>query len=114
MIKNNSKILRQKEVYPYGYVSSISKFKETKLPPKEEFYSKLNNEDISDEDYQHAINVWNTFKCKTIRDYHDLYKSLMSYFWQMYLKTLEKLVLNITILTPLITIHLLVWLGMPV
>ena len=73
IIKNNSKILRQKGVYPYGYVSSISKFKETKLPPKEEFYSKLNNENISAEDYQHAINVWNTFKCKTIQDYHNLY-----------------------------------------
>ena len=60
-LKNNTKILRQKGVYPYDYVSSISKFKETKLPPKEEFYSKLNNENISDEDYQHAINVWNTF-----------------------------------------------------
>ena len=73
IIKNSTKILRQKGVYPYDYVSSISKFKETKLPPKEEFYSKLNGENISDEDYQHAINVWNTFKCKTIQDYHDLY-----------------------------------------
>ena len=39
IIKNDTKILRQKGVYPYDYVSSISKFKETKLPPKEEFYS---------------------------------------------------------------------------
>ena len=73
LIKNNTEILRQKGVYPYDYLSSISKFKETKLPPKEEFYSKLNNEHISNEDYQHAINVCNTFKCKTIQDYHDLY-----------------------------------------
>ena len=27
----------------------------------------------SDDDYQHALNVWNTFNCKPIRDYHDLY-----------------------------------------
>ena len=73
LIKNNTEILRQKGIYPYDYLSSISKFKETKLPPKEEFYSKLNNEHISDEDYQHAINVCNTFKCKTIQDHHDLY-----------------------------------------
>ena len=73
IITHNTDLLRQKGVYPYDHVSSISKFKETKLPPKEEFYSKLNNENISDEDYQHAINVWKTFNCKTIQDYHDLY-----------------------------------------
>ena len=66
-------LLTRKGVYPYDYVSSIEKLYETQLPPKEEFYSKLNDEGISDDDYQHAINVWNTFKCKTIRDYHDLY-----------------------------------------
>ena len=51
----------------------MEKLSETQLPPKEEFYSKLNDEGISDDDYQHAINVWNTFQCKTIRDYHNLY-----------------------------------------
>ena len=71
--KKNVELLTRKGVYPYDYVSSLEKLSETCLPPKEEFYSKLNDEDISDEDYQHAINVWNTFGCKTIRDYHDLY-----------------------------------------
>ena len=71
--KSNTSLLTRKGVYPYDYVSSLDKLSETCLPPKEEFYSKLNDEDISDEDYQHAINVWNTFGCKTIRDYHDLY-----------------------------------------
>ncbi|CAH3161229.1 unnamed protein product [Porites lobata] len=60
-------------VFPYDYVSNLSKLTETQLPPKEEFYSKLNDEDISEEDYYHAIRVWDTFNCKTIRDYHDLY-----------------------------------------
>ena len=46
---------------------------EKSLPPKEKFYSQLNDEGISDEDYSHAIKVWNTFGCKTIEDYHDIY-----------------------------------------
>ena len=71
--KKNVDLLTRKGVYPYDYVSSLEKLSETQLPPKEEFYSKLNDEDISEDDYQHAINVWNTFNCKTMRDYHDLY-----------------------------------------
>ena len=71
--KRNTELLTRKGVYPYDYVSSLDKLSEIKLQPKEEFYSKLYDEDITYEDYQHAINVWNTFGCKTIRDYHDLY-----------------------------------------
>ena len=66
-------LLTRKGVYPYDYVSSIEKFDGTQLPPKKEFYSKLNDEDITDDEYQHALNVWKTFGCKNIRDYHDLY-----------------------------------------
>ena len=72
-MKENVDLLTRKGVYPYDYVSSIEKLAETQLPPKDQFYSKLNDEEISDDDYHHAINVWQTFGCKTIRDYHDLY-----------------------------------------
>ena len=71
--KKNITLLTRKGVYPYDYVSSLDKLSETCLPPKEEFYSKLNDENITDEDYQHAVKVWKTFGCKTLRDYHDLY-----------------------------------------
>ena len=71
--KKNVDLITRKGVFPYDYVSNLSKLTETQLPPKEEFYSKLNDEDISEEDYYHAIRVWDTFNCKTIRDYHDLY-----------------------------------------
>ena len=54
-------------------MTDLIKLSETQLPPKEAFYSKLDEEDISEDDYKHAIKVWNTFNCKTIRDYHDLY-----------------------------------------
>ena len=73
VIKDNSSLLRRKGDYPYDYVISIERLKERKLPPKEAFYSKLDDEEISDEDYQHANNVWNNFNCQTIQDYHDLY-----------------------------------------
>ena len=45
-------------------MDSFSKFKRKKLPCKEDFYSLLTDEDISDDDYNHAKNVWNTFEIK--------------------------------------------------
>ena len=44
------------------------------LPFKESFYSKLNLEDITDEDYCHAQNVWKIkiIKIKILGEYHDL------------------------------------------
>ena len=65
-------LMARKGVYPYDYMDSFEKFNE-KLPSKEDFYSILNNEYISDEDYKHAQNVWNTFKLKSMGEYHDLY-----------------------------------------
>ena len=53
-------------MYPYGYMSSIEKFHEGGLPPKEEFYSKLNDCDITDEDYEHAEKVYKEFDMKTM------------------------------------------------
>ena len=65
-------LMVRKGVYPYDYMDSFDKFNE-KLPSKEEFYSILNNEHISDEDYKHAQDVWNTFSCKNMGDYHNFY-----------------------------------------
>ena len=65
-------LMVRKGVYPYDYMDSFDKFSE-KLPTKEEFYSILNNEHISGEDYEHAQNVWNTLSIKNMGEYHDLY-----------------------------------------
>ena len=48
-------------------------FKEASLPHKESFYSELNNEGITNEDYVYAQKVWNTFNIKNVGQYHDLY-----------------------------------------
>ena len=52
-------------------MDSWERFSETRLPDKENFYSKLNDEHITDEEYAQA--VWEIFECKTLGDYHDLY-----------------------------------------
>ncbi|KAJ4434487.1 hypothetical protein ANN_23049 [Periplaneta americana] len=43
------------------------------LPPKENFFSKLTNEHITEEDYNHAKSVWETFNIQTVGEYSDLY-----------------------------------------
>ena len=74
-IKNNKKLklMKQKGVYPYDYMDSFNRFSEKKLPNKDDFYSILNNEHISDTQYVHAIKAWKKFKLKNMREYHDLY-----------------------------------------
>nr|XP_012563470.1 unnamed protein product [Hydra vulgaris] len=50
-LRNDLDLLLRKGVYPYEWVDSIDKLNETQLPPKELFFSRLNDEGISDEDY---------------------------------------------------------------
>ena len=66
-------MLLRKGVYPYEYMDIWEKFDETALPPKEAFYSNLNLEDISNEDYMHTQKVWDVFEIKTLGEYHDWY-----------------------------------------
>ena len=68
--------LKKKGVYPYDYIDSIERLKETELPPKEKFYSILYQKHISDEEYERAKDVWQKCKCKTFQDYHDIYLKL--------------------------------------
>ena len=65
-------LMIRKGVYPYDYMDSFDKFNK-KLPTKEDFYSILNDEHITDEDYKHAQNVFQTFKLSNMGEYHDLY-----------------------------------------
>ena len=70
---NKFELLLRKGVYPYEYMDSWKRFKEKSLPDKESFYSELNKEGITDENYAYAQKVWNTYNIKNLGEYHDLY-----------------------------------------
>ena len=50
-----------------------AKFNETLLTEKEEFYSHLNVEDITEADFAHAKRVCKNFEIKNLGEYFDLY-----------------------------------------
>ena len=62
-----------KRCFLHEYMGSWERFDGTSLPDKKAFYNQLYLGDITDEDYIHAQNVFETFKLKKLGDHHDLY-----------------------------------------
>ena len=59
----------QKGHFPYEYMDRIGKWEDRALPPKEAFYSRLKNKDISDDDYARCQTVWRDNRMKSMRDF---------------------------------------------
>ena len=66
-------LMSQKGVYPYDFMDSFEKFNQMELPNKDQFYSILYDQHITDDEHDHANKVWNTFMIKRMGEYHDLY-----------------------------------------
>lgn len=65
--------VKRKGIYPYEQMQSFHSLTLTTLPPKEGFYNSISDSYVSDEDYKHAKDVWQHFKCKNMGDYSNLY-----------------------------------------
>ena len=65
-------LISQKGVYPYDFMDSFEKFNQMEPPNKDQFYSILNDQHITDDEYDHAKKVWKTFNIKTMGEYHEL------------------------------------------
>ncbi len=70
------KLIVRKGVFPYDYFTSLDVLNKTELLKREDFYSVLNDEHISEEDYEFYLTINKEFKFKTFREYYDLYLKL--------------------------------------
>ncbi|XP_067215258.1 uncharacterized protein [Linepithema humile] len=80
-------------VFPYEYIDSVDKLRNTSLPSRESFYSSLTGETVSESDYAHATNVWQTFSIEDLGQYSDFYGldpahyyTLPGYTWDAMMK----------------------------
>ena len=69
----NMDLLCKKGIYPYSYMKTFQEFEETCLPPKEAFRNDLTGDDITEEEYKFAQQVWCTMNCESMGEYHDIY-----------------------------------------
>ena len=67
------KCLHRKGIFPYEWLNDKAKLETQKLPQQSDFFSRLKNEHVNQEDYNHALKVWETFQCRSIREYLELY-----------------------------------------
>ena len=63
----------RKVIDPYEYIDDWRKFNETALPEKQEFYSNLNIEEITDTDYMYINIACKDYEIKHLSEYRDLY-----------------------------------------
>ena len=63
----------KKGVFPYEYMDDLKNFNEILLSEKEEFYSNLSIDDITDADYMHAKSVCKDFNLKNLGEHRHLY-----------------------------------------
>ena len=75
MTNDQRELIKQKGYYPYSWVSSFSKFSSPALPPKSEWKNSLDSfaVTLTDDEYNHALNVFQSLNCHNFGEYHDIY-----------------------------------------
>ena len=68
-------MLKRKGFFPYCYIDNFNKLKETKFPPREKWINSIQQYRVSvtEDEYKHALGVFEKFQCETIEDYYSLY-----------------------------------------
>ena len=93
-------LLLRKSFYPYEYMDGWEKFNEEALTEKEEFYSNLNMEDVTDADYMDAKRVCKVFEKKNSVKIMICILKVIRYFSVDVLENFRKICLKIYYLDP--------------
>ena len=72
---NNFELLKYKTCFPYKFITKENIYDEN-LPSIENFYSSLELDDISKEDYNKTLEIYKKLNCKNIKEYLDIYLKL--------------------------------------
>ena len=59
----------QKGYFPYDYMISLDKLKDTELPPHSAFYSLLKQTNISSDEYEYCKQVWDKNNMSTMANF---------------------------------------------
>jgi hypothetical protein len=66
-------LLVQKFVFLYSYLDSFDKLESTEYPNYESFYDNLKDRNIDIKEYERGKKLWDYFKCKSFKEYMELY-----------------------------------------
>jgi len=66
----------EKGIYPYENMTGRDVFKQTSFPSMDAFYLKLKMEGITADKYKRVKEIWSTYKCKNMQDFHNAYVKL--------------------------------------
>ena len=72
---NNFELLKEKICFPNEWLTKENLL-DKKLLPISEFYSSLKLQNISQEQYDKTIEIYNKLKCKNIKDFLEIYMKL--------------------------------------
>ncbi|XP_059474518.1 uncharacterized protein LOC132196114 [Neocloeon triangulifer] len=64
----------KKGEFPYQFLTGPERLNASSLPEKSFFYNDLSDTAISDEAYERAKTIWRIFKCRTFKDFVDVYQ----------------------------------------
>ena len=73
--KDNFELLSEKTCFPYEFITKENIYNK-ELPPIENFYSSLKLDNISEEDYNKTLEIYEKSNCKNIKEYLDIYLKL--------------------------------------